>query len=105
RLNTFLDALTDTIESTVQWKLREKTIELLQTYNITSESLLQHVQELSISFQKEDLLSFMKTGATVNGNYILNYTNDLSNSIKNKYRQAANDLWELIQKEADLKWQ
>src|SRR5699024_6917006 len=38
-------------------------------------------------------------------NYVLNYTNDLSNSIKNKYRQAANTLWDTISIEADTLWQ
>src|SRR5699024_4758160 len=55
RLQTFLHALIESMETTIQWKLREKTIELLQKYKLTSESLLQQVQQLTISFQKDDL--------------------------------------------------
>src|SRR5699024_1284390 len=105
RLQTFLHALIESMETTIQWKLREKTIELLQKYKLTSESLLQQVQQLTISFQKDDLFTFMKPGAMINGNYVLNYTNDLSHSIKNKYRQATNQLWALIEDEANQLWE
>ncbi len=96
RTNAFLQALKESMETTIQWKLREKATELLQAYHLADEHLLEQAQQLSISLDEMDLSEFMKPGAQVNGNYVLNYTNDLSQSIKSKYRQAANNLWQYI---------
>lgn len=97
RLHQFLTELQKTIEVTIQWKLRDKFNEILREHDIHDENLLQHTQNMKIDFDESHLFSFMKKGATINGNYILNYTNDLSNDIKNKFRQQANGLWHEIE--------
>lgn len=93
KLQAFLDPLQDTIESTIQWKLREKFVELLNEYEITDESLHQKAQHFQIRFGKAHLIDLIKQGAMINGNYILNYTNDVSADIKTSYRKAAASLW------------
>lgn len=98
RLTVFLQELQKTAEVAIQWKLRDKWNEILRENNIHDEELLQSVQQLMIAYEEEQLFSFMKKGATINGNYILNYTNDLSNDIKNKFRQKAAQLWKKIEK-------
>lgn len=96
RQQTFEEALKEIMENTIQWKLREKVIALLQTYGLADETLLEKVQQLNITFSQEDLLTHLKQGATVNGNYVLNYTNDVSAGIKAKYRNEMNKLWQAV---------
>ncbi|HLR72373.1 MAG TPA: dynamin family protein, partial [Pseudogracilibacillus sp.] len=104
RLNSFLNALQKTIESTIQWKLRDKFNHMLRSYQVNNEKLLKIVQQFDIRYHKDHLFSFIKPGATINGNYILNYTNDISNDIKNKFRQEANNLLETIEKTTVAEW-
>ncbi|HLR68849.1 MAG TPA: dynamin family protein [Virgibacillus sp.] len=103
RLQQFLEELTTSFETTIQWKLREKITELLQSYELGTEELLKSAQQLTISFDERDLYDFMKPGAMVNGNYVLNYTNEISQSIKNKFRKQTNALWDQIAAESEKK--
>src|SRR5699024_1632467 len=52
----------------------------------------QEAQNFSINFTEEELFASLKEGATVNGNYVLNYTNEISNKIKQLCRRKANDI-------------
>lgn len=96
-LSDFLTALEETINATITWKLREKFVEILQSYNITDETVLNKAQQLHIAYGKDKVLAFMKQGATINGNYILHYTNELSADIKAQFRQVSNALWRDIE--------
>src|SRR5699024_8495904 len=100
RHNAFEDALTETMENTIQWKLREKLISLLQTYGIGKESLLEKVTNFQVSLNADDLYAYLKPGAKVNGNYVLQYTNEISAGIKSKYRSELSKLWNVIEKHA-----
>lgn len=97
KLTNFLDPLLQTIDSTILWKLREKFVEILQAFHVDDTELLEKAQQFSILFAEEELTSLMKPGATINGNYILNYTNEVSASIKAKCRSAASQLWKQIE--------
>lgn len=92
RLADFLQELTKTIETTIQWKLRDKFASLLKQNQISDSGLLQQTQQISIDFSENDLISLIKPGATANGNYVLNYTNDASSAIKNKFKTEARQL-------------
>lgn len=96
KLTEFLVPLQQTIDSTIQWKLREKFVQLLNEYEIMNEDLLKRAQNFSIQYGESELKDLMKQGATINGNYILNYTNDVSADIKSNYRKAASKLWSEI---------
>src|SRR5699024_2856243 len=96
RLNVFLNELQKTIESTIQWRLRDKLSELLRDYEIHEEQLFESVQQLIVNYTPENILQLVNPGATVNGNYILNYTNEVSADIKNRFRNQTNELWNNI---------
>ena len=97
RLQDFLTDVQDTIRSTIQWKLRDKMIELLNTYGYATPDLLRYTKEFSINFTGDDAVALIKKGATLNGGYVLRYTDDMSGSIKSKFKQEAQTLWEHIQ--------
>src|SRR5699024_9754984 len=77
-------------------RLRDKLSELLRAHNINEEDLFKAIQDLEITYNEDNLLKLVNPGATVNGNYVLNYTNDVSSNIKTLFRQKTNDLYELI---------
>jgi len=97
RKKKFLQSLQQTIESTIEWKLREKLNDLLHAYDIQTKQLGEKIQKLTVKYSVDDLLKFISKGATINGQYVLNYTNDISNDIKMKFRQQINGLWKEIE--------
>lgn len=96
RLDSFLNTLKENIEASIQWKLRDKFTNLVNKYDLSGESAQMKIQELAISYTSEDLFRLIKPGATVNGDSVLNYTNDVSADIKSKYRRAARDLLDFL---------
>ncbi|WP_176555802.1 dynamin family protein [Virgibacillus ndiopensis] len=105
RLNAFLDALRESMVAAIQWKLRDKFANLFKRYSINNTELLQITQQISIDYTAADIQSLVKSGAKVNGDYVLNYTNDISSNIKQKYKQEAlqvlNRITEEIKKKND----
>ncbi|MFB4169128.1 dynamin family protein [Virgibacillus sp. JSM 102003] len=96
RLNKFYNHLLEHIEATIQWKLRDKFLNLLKQYNIHDQKLEQEIQQFSVDYDSGALISLQKSGATVNGDYIINYTNDVSADVKKKYKMEAWKLWDSI---------
>lgn len=92
RLAEFLHPLQENIEASIQWKLREKFAGLIKEYEITEESIKQHIQSLKLDYGEKDLIQLINTGAKVNGDYVLNYTKEVANDIKTKYRKKASQL-------------
>lgn len=99
RLSNFLQPLQKNIEATIQWNFRDKVIALLHRYQLTNPELIQSTEQLTIEYSADDLLNTIKPGAQINGNYILNYTNDISTDIKNKYKNQVRKLLARIQEE------
>ncbi|MBY7143554.1 dynamin family protein [Virgibacillus sp. NKC19-3] len=96
RSNAFLALLQENIEASIQWKLREKIIDLLKSYDINDQELQKKIQDLSITYSHEDLLKLIKTGAKVNGDYVINYTSDVATDIKQQFRKRVRSLSEFI---------
>lgn len=96
RVSAFLEPLQKNMEASIQWKLRDKFIKILKENNISDPIIMNKTQQLMIHYTAEDLLKLIKTGAKVNGDYVLNYTNDVSGDIKSKYKDQARVLLEMI---------
>ncbi|SHF54479.1 dynamin family protein [Ornithinibacillus halophilus] len=103
RTERFINALQKSAETTVQWSLRNKLTELLKDFNITNPTVIQRFQNISVDYQDSDVQKLVKPGAKLNGDYVLNFTNDISTDIKNKYKQniqqLLQDLIDYIKKE------
>ncbi|WP_044476841.1 dynamin family protein [Oceanobacillus massiliensis] len=89
RLRDFLSALEDNVNSTIQWKLRDKFTGLLKKYRIEDAVLQNRINELRVHLGKDLVESLIKPGAKVNGDYVLHYTNDVSSDIKSKFKQES----------------
>ncbi|WP_147294874.1 dynamin family protein [Oceanobacillus arenosus] len=92
RLSDFLSTLQGNIDALIQWKLREKILKLANQYGIQNSDLQKQIQALSIIFNATDIIEIIKSGAKVNGDYVLIYTKDVTADIKQKFNQAAKQL-------------
>ncbi|MUV39841.1 uncharacterized protein JNUCC1_03725 [Lentibacillus sp. JNUCC-1] len=89
RLNAFLNALKENIQTTIEWKLRDKFISLLKQHNVHDENTINRIQSIYINYGENDVLKLVKSGAMVTGQYVLNFTNEVANDIKQQYKQKA----------------
>src|SRR5699024_11020205 len=87
-----LNILQETANTTIEWKLKEKLHGLLQDYHLVNEATANTIQAFHIELPSERLDQQLHSGAKVNGQYVLNYSNDLSQAIKQHYRQTFNTL-------------
>lgn len=92
RTKLFLSSLLESIETNLKWKIRDKLHELVQQLNFKNEKLTTDIQNLEITYGTDDISRLTKQGAKVNGEYLLNYTNEISNDVKNKYKHQLNEI-------------
>ncbi|WP_249869634.1 dynamin family protein [Oceanobacillus saliphilus] len=96
RAYDFLSALTENIHASIQWKLRDKLNILLKKYVVNDSALQSKVNELQITYDLEHVEKLIKPGAKMNGDYVLNYTNDVSADVKSKFKQNARTILNLV---------
>ncbi|WP_052360678.1 dynamin family protein [Oceanobacillus manasiensis] len=96
RLFAFLEELNKSVKSSIEWRLKEKLSAILSQYQIHDTVLFQKIQDIAVNYTDKDLIRLMKTGATLNGDYLLNYTNDVSSDIKSKYKGRAKILTDQV---------
>ena len=89
RLSDFKENLQGTIESAIQWKLRDKFLNLARDFSITDTSIQEKINNLSLPYGADELKKIINPSAQVNGDYVLNYTNDVASDIKAKFRRKA----------------
>lgn len=97
RLNQFRIDLQQTVEAGLQWKLRDKWLPLLKDYKVDDIQVQNELQQFTISVKEANLLETIKQGATLNGEAIIQYTNDLAHEIKKQAKQQANALWNQVE--------
>ncbi|MHA6251181.1 dynamin family protein [Oceanobacillus sp. CAU 1775] len=89
RRDIFLNGLKEIMESSIQWKLRDKFLNIYRNYNLEDLKLQEMINNITISYELEDLEALMKPGAQINGDYVLNYTNDVAADVKSKFKRIA----------------
>src|SRR5699024_6625046 len=72
--------------ATIQWKIRDKFQSLLTENAIHDTGLMDKTNHLSLKYSKDDLHNQLKTGAKVNGNYVLKYTDDVASDVKQRFK-------------------
>ena len=97
RLTDFLNELQTNIEKTIQWSLKERINNFLSENDIQDENLVQSIQKLEVIYSEDDLKQFLKSGAQVNSQYVLNYTNEISSHIKQLFRNKINAFWNEVE--------
>ncbi len=89
RLEAFYQALQKQVETTLEWKLRDKVTEFLLPY--TSTALNESIFDKQ--FSQEQLVEQMNDNVRTTGEYVLVYTDKLANQLKKLYRQYYKDKW------------
>ena len=82
RLNHFYADFAEKVTSQIDWHIKELLLRVLKENKLESEKLLEIAQSFVVQFDKELLASAVKSGARLSGDYVLNYTKDLTDSIK-----------------------
>lgn len=96
RLNTFYEALVEKVKANMEWPVRNKLLTVAKDYQVFDEDVLQDLQNLTITLDREDLKYLIKTGAGSGGDYILVYTKDVVNDLKQRYKKQALTQWEAV---------
>ncbi|MFB5281895.1 dynamin family protein [Peribacillus sp. Hz7] len=107
RLRAFLADIQEKVKIQLEWHIKEMAVKVLADAEVHDANLESEAQSLSISIMEEFLRGSLKPQASMTGEYVLNYTNDLANSIKKEARGVADqflaDLLAAMKKKADNK--
>lgn len=96
RLQDFYESLMDKVIANMEWPIRNTLVKLAKSYDITNENLLNELQSLTISYEPSRLIELIKSGAGAGGDYLLVYTNDVANDLKNVYKKQAEVHWDKV---------
>ncbi|WP_053219532.1 dynamin family protein [Virgibacillus senegalensis] len=89
RLRAFYESLNKTIEAAIDWKIRDKMLETVKQWQISDASLMESIQQFTVQFPKSRLTELIKSGATMNSEYLLVYTEDIAQAVKQSAKQLA----------------
>lgn len=118
RLDRFYRDLQDKVQSQLDWHIKNFLSQLFKKHNLSQTELQTAANSFKIEFQSDLLSDAIKPGARLSGDYVLNYTNDVADALKNLARrklesikekfigyvrgQDDEEISELIKKEGDL---
>lgn len=88
RLDDFHNKVTDTA-STLDWAIKELLVKESEKFGVQNTEFAQSIYDLQIELEKESLIDQIQTGATLNADYVLRYSENVAQTIKQRYRKAA----------------
>lgn len=89
--------LTDHLQSQVTWHLSELMKKKITEYEIHDSVLLNKIHSFKVEIKPQVLQESLQKGATVNSQYTLTYSNDLSEAVKKECKQQILPLLEEIE--------
>ncbi|WP_079530059.1 dynamin family protein [Halobacillus hunanensis] len=98
RFENFHEQLKQTIEKNVTWPLRERMMQLLEENAIADSTIIHDTQSFDIEYPSSRLQQLIETGASVTGEYVLRYTDQLSKDIQRYGRSQLNQWWEQVER-------
>ncbi|MBS8264622.1 Dynamin family protein [Mesobacillus boroniphilus] len=96
RLDNFYRDLEDKVQSQLDWHIKDFLSKLFKKHNLSHTELQTTANGFKIEFQKELLSDAVKPGARLSGDYVLNYTNDVVEALKNLARRGLEPIKELF---------
>lgn len=95
RLNAFYESFKKQAEAQLDWHIKDLSVKFFKQNQIDNEDFINSLfEELTVEFDSHLLEELVKKGAGLTGEYILNYTNDVSNEIKRLYKNRALEKFE-----------
>jgi small GTP-binding protein len=92
RLNRFFEDIAEKVSSQLDWHIRAYLGQLLKNHAISDAVLQENCQNYQTPFSKDVLISNVKPGAILSGEYLLNYTNDIVGDITRSARKKLMNL-------------
>ncbi len=92
RLDAFYAALQKTVETQLDFHVKEFIVAFLKEEGLFTEEIGKDIYALEIAFGPEMLAEVIKQGAGFTGDYLLLYTADVANELKETlfYKSTAN---------------
>ena len=94
RLEAFYSALQKTVETQLDFHVKEYIVTFLKNEGLFTEELGKDIYALHISFEPKLLEETIKQGAGFTGDYLLHYTADVANELKKRYFMKAQQVFE-----------
>lgn len=102
RLDRFYHELEEKVQSQIDWHIKDFLTKLVRNHNLTQQELQKSAQNFKVDLEKELLRETVKPGARPSGDYVLNYTNDVAEAIKNLARKKLLPIKELFISNAEV---
>lgn len=96
RLESFYNDLNEKVQSQLDWHIKDFLTKLFKKHDIIAQDLLKAAQGFKVDFDIELLKDAIKPGARLSGEYVLNYTNDVAENLKNLVRKKLEPIKELF---------
>lgn len=94
RLEQFYNDLSEKVKTQLDWHLRELILNALKSEGVFYPELAERAQKFAVPFSKDLLMSAVKPGARLSGEYVLNYTSEVAESLK---KEAKQEIFSLIE--------
>ncbi|MDM5154194.1 dynamin family protein [Bacillus sp. DX1.1] len=94
RLDVFYSALQKTVETQLDFHVKEYIVSFLKKEELFTEEIGKDIYALYISFGPALLEDVIKQGAGFTGDYLLLYTEDVTNELKKRYFMKSQQIFE-----------
>lgn len=82
RLQSLYEDFTEKVQSQIVWHMKELFLNKFKEHEIHDPALIASAQNLEIKVDSKVLSDTVKDGARLSGDYVLQYTNDVSEAVK-----------------------
>ncbi|CAM4046685.1 dynamin family protein [Mesobacillus thioparans] len=96
RLASFYQDLEEKVQSQLNWHIKDFLTKLFKKHQLSQPELQGAANGFKVDFGEELLSGSVKSGARLSGDYVLNYTNDVSEAIKNLARKKLDPIKEIF---------
>ncbi|UII54566.1 dynamin family protein [Cytobacillus spongiae] len=103
RRHAFFTDFRKQVQTQLEWHLKEQLLKRIKESELQDPELMTSVQGLSLEIAESLLDEVVKKGAGLSGQYVLNYTNDLSDAVKKIARVEITPLYERFIQRIDEK--
>lgn len=88
-LQEFNEELKKQVETQIIWHIRNLAKGVYETFQIERPTLLDEILHIQMDIEKDELKNIIKQGAQLNDQYVLQYTKDLTEYMKQKCKKVA----------------
>ncbi|KGP93046.1 GTPase [Pontibacillus chungwhensis BH030062] len=93
RLDSFYEAISEQAKAKLEWPVRKALVETAKSYHVFDETTLQKFENFTITFAPDLLKDTIQKGAGSGGDYVLQYSEDVSREIKRLVKDEALKSW------------